>query len=64
MRTPLNSPVSAFRSFLRWFDRNPLVAVWCGFVVAFVLLVAAHAWDISETQSIRQQIQYTSRSST
>lgn len=52
------------RSFLRWFDRNPLIAVWCGLVVAFVLLVVARAWDASETPSIWQQIHYTSRSST
>lgn len=51
------------RSFIRWFDRNPLIAVWCGFVVAFALLVAARAWDVSETQSIRQHNHYTSRSS-
>lgn len=44
------------RAFLKWFDRNPLVAVWAGFIVCFVILVAAHAWDVSQTNAIRQQI--------
>lgn len=52
------------RSFLRWFDRNPLVAVWLGFIVCFVLLVIAHAWDVNETQALRLHIVASSRSAT
>ncbi|WP_196484845.1 hypothetical protein [Burkholderia territorii] len=51
------------RSFIRWFDRNPLVAVWAGMVVALAVLLVARAWDANETQSIRQHNPYTSRSS-
>lgn len=52
------------RSLVRWFDRNPLVAVWVGMFVAIVVLLVARAWDDIETHSIRQEIHYTSRSST
>jgi hypothetical protein len=52
------------RAFSRWANRNPLLAVWLGFIVCFFLLLAAHQWDASDDQALRLQMATTARSST
>lgn len=52
------------KAFSRWANRNPLIAIWLGFIVCFALLLVAHAWEVSDMQALRLQMAATARSTT